>query len=481
MRILLYLFSFLILINSAYSENTYIKRQFSILNSPDTTAFYIVNDIILVGNKTTKPHIIARELTFKKQDTVLKSQLPEIIKKNEENLLNTSLFNFVTITPARTASPDSIHLNFLIDMKERWYTWPFPIFQIVERNFNVWLQNIEFNRINYGFFINRENFRGRMENLRLLFKAGYTENYGFAYKIPYLNYKQTMGLGFSCEYAKRNEIAYNTDTLNKLVYYKDTGNVVVEEFVGKISYSYRPKIHNTHTFNIKFNHIQIADTIAKNLNPDYLYNSDSYAEYFTLEYFFKSDHRDYKSYPLTGYYWDFEINKIGLPIYSSNIINTAYLYGNLRKYWQVNRRFYFASGLTFKISDNNQQPYYVQKCLGYGRNFVRGYEYYVVDGQHFVLLKNNLKFTLLPTKIYTLKFIPFEKFKNVHYAFYVNFFTDLGYVYANNSNNQLNNSLLIGFGVGIDYVTYYDCVFRMEYSINKFGENGVFLHFVAPI
>lgn len=51
----------------------------------------------------------------------------------------------------------------------------------------------------------------------------------------------------------------------------------------------------------------------------------------------------------------------------------------------------------------------------------------------------------------------------------------------NDPTSVLQNSLLYGTGVGIDFVTYYDKVLRVEYGINGLGESGLFLHLVAPI
>jgi hypothetical protein len=38
------------------------------------------------------------------------------------------------------------------------------------------------------------------------------------------------------------------------------------------------------------------------------------------------------------------------------------------------------------------------------------------------------------------------------------------------------NSPLYTGGVGIDVVTFYDFVFRAEFSMNQLGEKGVFFH-----
>jgi hypothetical protein len=43
----------------------------------------------------------------------------------------------------------------------------------------------------------------------------------------------------------------------------------------------------------------------------------------------------------------------------------------------------------------------------------------------------------------------------------------------------LANSWQYGYGVGLDLITYYDFVMRMEYSINKMKQSGFFIHFAS--
>ena len=73
-----------------------------------------------------------------------------------------------------------------------------------------------------------------------------------------------------------------------------------------------------------------------------------------------------------------------------------------------------------------------------------------------------------------------KQFKKSHYSLYLGVFSDLGYVLNEQPENTLNNSLLWGKGIALDYVTYYDKLLRIEYSINGLGEKGVFLHFSSP-
>ena len=82
-----------------------------------------------------------------------------------------------------------------------------------------------------------------------------------------------------------------------------------------------------------------------------------------------------------------------------------------------------------------------------------------------------------------LGFVPSPKFSTVPYAFYLNAYFDEAYVHDDQFKqlNFLSNAWESGYGAGIDFVTYYDMVFRFEYSFNKLGESGFFIHFTAPI
>jgi hypothetical protein len=137
------------------------------------------------------------------------------------------------------------------------------------------------------------------------------------------------------------------------------------------------------------------------------------------------------------------------------------------------------------LSNNATQPYFIERGLGYGPNYVRSYEYYVIDGQDYAILKTNLKYELIKTGMKKLNFIPSKKFSLFYYAVYLGCFADAGYVDNVNKLETVNNSLpntgLLGGGVNVDIVTYYDVVWSLQYSINKMCQYGFFLHFAAPI
>ncbi len=440
----------------------------------------IINDILITGNKNTRKKIILRELLFSINDTIPIKEFGELIKKSRENLINISIFNYVTIDTGSVAGFPGI-INVKINVRERWYTWPVPIFEIADRNINSWWKTKDFSRTNYGLYLERNNFRGMMESIRLKVVLGYDEEWGIIYNKPYINKKQTFGISFSVGKIRNHEVAYNTYK-NKLQYYKNEDNYVRDLFYSTFQITRRKNIHFSHTFQLQYINYSFTDTLSI-LNENYSIKNETRQQYFTLYYQFKKDFRDYKHYPLNGHYFDIEIVKNGIGILKNEDVDVLYLQSIYRKYLKLMKRFYFASVISAKISTKSFQPYFIQRGLGYHRDFVRGYEYYVVDGQNFVLSKSNFKYELISTKVKKLSFIPFRKFNTVHYAVYFNIFADIGYVKDNifHHDNELANSWLFGTGIGLDLVTYYDKVIRIEFSSNRLGENGIFIHFMAPI
>ena len=99
---------------------------------------------------------------------------------------------------------------------ERWYVWPNPIFELSERNFNVWWHDFkannysDFSRVNYGLFLVWENFRGRNELLKMKYRRGFKEHYLFNYEIPYFNKKKTLGLNAFTQLFRRKKSFYKT-------------------------------------------------------------------------------------------------------------------------------------------------------------------------------------------------------------------------------------------------------------------------------
>lgn len=458
-----------------------VKFHDGVANS-STDKIIIVGSITLEGNKITQKSIIYRELLFNSGDTLTANTWEEILSQSRQNLLNTSLFNFVEV---KTVADDSeiplvdVSLHFV----ERWYIWPVPVLELADRNFNEWWETRDFSRLNYGFYLNHNNFRGRKEQIRALFLAGHRQAFSLSYLKPNLNNAQTIGLGFNVTLSRKHELPFATHK-DQLVYFYNPYDYSFQGFTANILFYYRPQIHESHSFWIQYSGYRFNDTIYK-LNPRFFINDNTSPRFLSLIYEFRSDRRNLKYYPTSGYYYDLVLLKHGLGIFQKSDLSVFNLSTIIKKYFTLKPRWYLLAGASAKFSFASRQAFFMSNSLGYLYDFVRGYEYYVINGRHVGLIKTNLKYQLLPNTIINLPFIKTEKFSKLHLSLYVGVHSDIGYVYEpeshKNSSNRFPNRLLWGNGIGFDVVTYYDRVMRMEYSINHLGEHGFFLHFLAPI
>lgn len=433
-----------------------------------------IHNIILKGNHKTKDYIIFRELTFAIGDSLSDKELADKLNESTENLKRLPLFHFVNLQIAEN-HPDIV---IIIELTERWYTWLWPIFEISDRNFNSWLEKGDFSRISYGLFLQRENFRGRLEKLYFRVKLGYQQQVSLLYEAPYLNKSKTIGAGLLLEAARERETGYITKN-DRLQYYRS------DEFLQKtqnasIFIHYRPKIHISHTLSIGITHYQFSDTL-RNLNPEYSGIEKKEALIPVVGYQMKADFRDNRAYPLKGWYVDALAEGFG--IIPGADYNFFTLRTSARVHVPLSTRWNLSFGAASKLSSGGLKPWFLNRSLGYNRDYVRGYEYNVIDGDHFWALKSNVRYAIVPERVITIHRIKAKQFNTIPYAFYVGLFADAGQVWPgdNNNSNFLPGRILSGAGLGIDFVTYYDKVMRAEFSINREGAAGFFLHFMAAI
>jgi hypothetical protein len=121
--------------------------------------------------------------------------------------------------------------------------------------------------------------------------------------------------------------------------------------------------------------------------------------------------------------------------------------------------------------------------IGYSPNFIRGYELNVVEGQQTIVHKNSLRFTLLNLQYDISNYMPIDGFSIFPVRLFLSANYDHGFVNDRSrliENQRLTNTYLFGYGLGLDLVTFYDMVFRLEYSINNQNQSILFFNFRAP-
>jgi len=459
-------------------KGVFVLLLFSILTIPafcENDSTFLVNSIELKGNKITRNNIIFRELEFDVGKWYSKIVLDSLMVKSRENLLNRSLFNFVTVTP----DYEGLACEITVSVIERWYIWPLPILDFADPNFNVWWQTKDFNRLNYGIRLEVLNFRGRMESLNLMAQGGYDRILAVNWSIPYLTKRQFMGISLGGGYSFNHEVAYNSVDNNPVYFNAGTQYARTGKF-GSIGFTFRSKFNFLHSVGLTFNHVSFLDTLLI-LNPELTPGKTIY-NYLTLGYRYKQDFRDSRQYPLNGYYFDIGFEKVGFGIFSDEINYWSASF-SFDQYIPLYKRLYFAYNITAKYTNKNGQAYFMTSGLGLSGLDIRGYELYVVPGQQFTVVKSNIKYQIIAPKDFEIKWIKTQKFNKLFFALYGNFFFDMGYAsdMLYYEYNSFTNQLLWGAGFGLDVVSYYDIVLRFEYSLNKYGQTNFFIGFVAPI
>lgn len=446
-----------------------------ILKSIDSIRLLTVNRIIIIGNKRTRDPIILRELTLKVGDTIRVSKLTETLQRDKRKLYNLRLFNVVNI---RSIEMSLGNIDLLIELEERWYTWPTPIFELSDRNFNEWWQNYnhDLSRVNFGMRLEQFNVRGRNETLRFKAQFGFTQQFNLSYTIPYIDKKQKQGLIISFDYGNPKNIDYFTDD-HKLLFLNSKEPLRVYRS-GGISYTYRKSFFETHLLSLGFQKSEISDTI-NTLNPNYYGSPTNQQQFGTIAYAFNSEHRDVVLYPLKGYQFTAYLEKSGFGFEGSVnqwIMNLTYAtHKDLRK------GFYLSNFTSLYWSDPSVQPYSLYSAMGYQKQIVRGYEIYLIEGPKFVVNKTTFKKKIF-AHTWRWENVPLEQFRHLPFAVYLKSFIDLGYVenypaYTEQKiNTRLSDTLLAGFGTGLDITMPYDGVLRMEYTFTRDGTQGFFFN-----
>lgn len=443
---------------------------------PNTLDYITVAKIYIEGHKRTKTDIILRELDFKIGDTIHLDHLSQRLRENELNIMNTGLFTAARMNFKEwEGATNKVGLN--IEVKEDWYVFPFPIVELADRNFNVWWRDFghSLKRLNLGVRFYHTNFSGRRDWLKAVLQFGFTQKYELIYTLPSFNKKQTVGLNFNLLHTREKEIGYTTFE-NKLQFQRNDNEVLFKRFRIGAGLSYRPKLDQFHELNLTYRSHQIHESVRQELNPDFFLNGLR-QRYFSINYQYSVDKRDIRPYPMNGFFISGNITKNGLGL--NGDIQSLDVSAAIQQYFSIGKKWSIALAAKGKTGlQRGQQPYYTSRALGYFDDYIRGYEFYVIDGLDFVYHKQALRFKIFDKKYFWGKYMKLESFKTMPVKAFLVAHNELGYV--NNpfykKNNPLSNEALWGAGLGLDVVIYYNKVINLEYSRNHLGEQGFFLH-----
>ena len=432
---------------------------------------WIVRSIVIKGNSRTKDKIILREVQIKAGDTLQKAKLMQLMETDRQKIVNTNLFVTVQVSAIEL---NEFEIDVVIEVKERLYLVAFPVFYLADRNFNEWWyeRKRDLRRTIYGVYAKHSNLTGNNDQLKIRAEFGFVPNFEIAYTTPYLDKDLTSRVSIGALYVINKTMAYRT-WKDKLQFVESEKQQRERLYVYSV-YSRRKGFYQNQLFELSYTQTHIGDTIAV-LNPNYFLMGKTQQNYFLASYAYIFDKRDNRQYALRGYTASFQATKYGL--LPSDDVNMLSLSGGLTRYHSFSKRFYGSYTLRGKVSFPRKQPFLQTVGLGYRNDLVRGYELYVIDGQNYGLVKTNFKYQLFNRTFDLSRFIKIKQFNTLPVATYLNSFIDVGYVknsFSELNNSRLANKWIVGTGLGLDVVTWYNFVGRVNYSLNGLGERRLF-------
>ena len=445
--------------------------QYETVKIIEQTGKVRVDSIIIAGNIITHRNIIRREFHFQEGDSIVASNLNYELEQVQHQIYNTTLFVHV-IVQAQMITKSNCRIT--VSVKERWYIFPIPQFQLVARSFNEWISKYHgtLDRVNYGVNFTDNNITGRKDKLKLTLINGFSQNISALYTLPYLDQHLVAGFSIGSGYFRTREIPFYTNNTNQQVFYrKDV--YITQTWNVNASYSIRKAIVKKEILRFRYTVMTVPDSITNVLNVSFFNSSSSVKSIPDISYQIYKDNVDNVMYPLKGQSTRLFLLKRGLGL--SGGINMLSVYGEYDHYYDLGGKWYSGITVQAQLKFPFEQPYINQRAMGFEENYMRGLELYVIDGVAYAMGRLNLKKEIAH---FTLPGITRSKvYHRIPFRLFAKTFNDIGYVYANKKlAGMLNNTLLYTGGFGLDIVTIYDFHLRLEYSFNQLKQNGLFLH-----
>lgn len=443
--------------------------QYNILAQTD---YVIINHVFIVNNHKTKDNVIRQELDINPGDTILLDILSERMLTNERRIKSIGLFNHATINIKNWDIPNNT-CDIEVSVIENWFIYPYIIFELADRNFNVWRKefNYSLSRVNYGIAGNHINLTGNKDKLKIKMQGGYIKKLELFYDYPYA--WGNWGVISNVLYSENREIAYISDN-NKPVFYKnDNDDKVQYQYRASIGFSKRVSPHLFQNFRLEYINYKTDPAIAL-LNPNYLGAGKNQIRYFYLDYDLKYDHTEYPLYPVKGYRIELNARKEGLGIFKD--VNNTWISLNVEQHFRLSTNLILSARIKFKTNfQPNPINYILSNALGYKNDYITGYQLYVMDGKHFMLTKHALRYRLLDKNILFKSIMP-SQFKVLNVQLFGRLNLDAGYSFdpENKSSNPLSNKIQLGFGPGLDLILYNNFIASCELGITRQGETGLF-------
>jgi outer membrane protein assembly factor BamA len=339
------------------------------------------------------------------------------------------LFNRVELT----LIPQENNYILLIEVTERLYIYPLPIFTLHDRDWE---------KISYGISLSHQNFRGQNEKLRTAIWFGYRSGYGISYSDQWAG-----------------------DSLHLTTYF-DLGKYVLEHrtlgfeerhIASSAAVGKWWNYHFKTEFLVLYDRINVDKQIAQ-----FLHSKKTTETIWGTRLYLRYDTRDLYAYPSDGWLGFFQATKYGI---FQEFNNYWKLYLDVRNYWNIG---FFT--LASRINQSylfGQIPIYRENYIGFSER-IRGHFFDVYQGNHVHTGHLEIRFPLLQVKYFTFDslILPDEYLKNLKFGINAGIFIDSGIAWSKSNEYTIKN-FHTGFGAGLHFRVPYVEVVRLDYGFNQ--------------
>ncbi len=395
-------------------------------------SLWTVDSVVITGNKQTKDFVVLREMTLRPGVPITR----RAIQYDQERIYSLRLFNQVRIAVTPT-SPGKASIR--VDVSERWYVFPFPVFGIRDRDWKKFF---------FGLGILHSNFLGRNEKLYGVGVLGYDPSLSLMYRNPFLDVDGSAFLEARAAYNKvRNKSILAQDGTDNY----DERHVSIGLTGGK-----RLGIEHTFWMSLGFEYVEVTQFLpGRTISPN---GRDRYPV-ASLGYSY--DTRDLGEYPSEGTYVGGAVTKYGIP--AENIDYARYSF-DLKHFLPLPGSFVLAGRTYGDFVAGGIVPPYSHDYFGYG-NRIRGHFKEVVEGEELLGGTVELHYPLLGARYITVSRLPAE-FSVWRFGVTAALFADAGTVWMRGTPLALNR-LLKGYGAGIHFLLPYSFILRTEYALDE--------------
>ncbi len=398
-----------------------------------------VNVVTVDGNTQTKDFVILREMTLRPGSRIS----PELLEYDKNRIYSLGLFNRVEI---RVQPKDSAAADLVVEVHERWFLFPFPIFGLKDRDWG---------KAFYGIGLLHNNFRGRNEKLFASLVLGFDPSVSLYYRNSFLDESGTFYLEGRLALSRvRNRSVLAKELL---------GDFDEKHFSASGTVGRRFGISHTIWGSVGYELVDIPENRSDQaISPD---GKDAFPV-VSLGYMF--DTRDLREYPAAGQFLRLSVTKIGWPSKNLDLIR----YGaDAREFKQLPLGVTLGMRVFTDCVAGSRTPSYNHVYFGYGER-IRGHFKEVMEGESQFGAVAELRYPLLTPRYFAVGFVPRE-FGLWRFGISAAVFADAGTVWFRGEPVALNE-FAKGYGCGLHFLLPYSVVLRTEVAWNE-ARRGEFI------